>query len=166
MTGDPYQVRMLHPSDVSFSRGDGGVLQAVVQGTAYEEIALYRTFPLTRPAEYISVRTAQGEEIGVIADISELDPESFREAQTELRFRYLVPAVNRIDGIKQTPGLWIWKVQTNLGPMRLTMRNLHEHLQFPAPGRVLITDMDGRRSEIPDVRKLDARSRRELRKIM
>jgi hypothetical protein len=68
--------------------------------------------------------------------------------------------------IAQKPALWIWNVKTSLGPMTLALRNLHEHLQSPAPGRYLITDIEGRRCEIPDIAALDAHSRKQWGKIL
>jgi len=161
---DPYDIRCLDPADVVLSRGRGGVLRAVIDGTEYPEVALSRIFPLSIPKKYISVNKPDGEEIGIITDISQLGPSSLQELEAELRFRYLVPIVTRIDRIKQEPSLWIWDVQTDRGPMSLVMRNLHEHVQTVSQGRLMITDIDGRRCEIVQVDQLDAHSHKQLSK--
>lgn len=163
---DPYEIRLLDPSQVSFCRGQGGVLQMTIDGKAYPEVVLHRTFPFTHPHRYISLRNEKGEEIAILSDIEGLDEESRAEVETELRFRYLIPVVERIDKIKQNPGMWVWNLQTNLGPLVMTMRNLHDHIQIPKTGRMLITDMDGRRCEIVDIDKLDAHSRGQLSVIL
>lgn len=162
----PYEVVILNPAAVSLTRNSGGLLQAVIDGVEHPHVALFRTYPLSRPFQYISVRDPKGEEIGIVRALSELDTDSRQEAEAELRLAYLVPRVTRIDRIKDEPGLWIWDLQTDRGPLRAAMRNLHEHLQVPGTGRLLITDMDGRRCEIASVEALDSHSRRELAKVM
>jgi hypothetical protein len=163
---DPYEVRILEPEDIWLERSEGGMLRAVVSGVRYSEVVLFRTYPFSRPAEYISLRTQNGEEIGIIRSLSELEEDSRKEAERELNLRYLIPRITHIESITQTPALWIWKVDTTLGEMTLALRNLHEHLQSPAPGRYLITDIEGRRCEIPDLAALNAHSRKMWKKIV
>jgi hypothetical protein len=163
---DPYEVVILDPSTVALVRGRGGLLQAVIGGEEYLHVGLLRTYPLSKPFHYLSVRNPKGEEIGILRDLAELDPDSRAAAEAELKFAYIVPVVTRIDRIKDEPGLWIWDLQTDRGPLRAVMRNLHEHMQSPGPGRLLITDMDGRRCEIASIEALDVHSRRELSKAM
>ncbi|WP_409341593.1 DUF1854 domain-containing protein [Paenibacillus sp. MBLB4367] len=165
MTGH-YDVAELDPATVAFRRSPGGVMTMESNGESYPEVLLYRTFPLSMPTQFISVRSSNGEEIGVIADLDSLDERSRREAERELTLRYLVPKVIRIERIKQNPGMWVWELETTLGPLKLTMRNLYEHLQSPAPGRLLISDMDGNRCEIENMEQLDANSKKWLRKFL
>jgi hypothetical protein len=163
---DPYEIQILDSRQVWMERSPGGVLQATIDGVDYPEILLFRAYPFSRPTEYISVRTPKEEEIGLIRSLNELEAASRKEVERELNLRYLIPRVTHIEKIKQTPGLWIWKVETTLGSMTLALRNLHEHLQSPAPGRYLITDIEGRRCEIPDIAALDAHSRKQWNKIV
>jgi hypothetical protein len=159
-------VKYLNPSNVQLTRGSGGLLEGMIDGVHYPEITLRSIFPLSRPKQYISVRLPDGVEIGIIPDLSDLDTDSMREAEQELRFRYIVPVVTRIDQIVEESGLWIWNLQTDRGPLRLIMQNLHEYIIAPSPTRLIITDMDGRRCEISDIHTLDSHSRKELNKIL
>ncbi|MCS7459797.1 DUF1854 domain-containing protein [Paenibacillus doosanensis] len=163
---DPYEIVMLNAGSVWFGRSEGGVLQAVIDGVEYPEVLLYRSYPFSRPMEYISVRTPKEEEIGLIRELEELEAGSREEAVRELNLRYLIPRVTHIESIAQKPALWIWKVETTLGAMTLALRNLHEHLQSPASGRYLITDIEGRRCEIESVEALDSHSRKQWNKIL
>jgi len=163
---DTYDIRMLGPDDVYFSRGAGGVLQGVVNGQPYDELVVHRAFPFRYASEYISVRTPKGDELGIVRDIAELNEESASELERELQFRYFLPRVTRVDSVKFKSDLWLWELQTHLGPTRLAMRNLHEHLQYPGGGRVVLTDLNGKRCEIADWRALDAHSRRQLEEVL
>ncbi|MCQ6558344.1 DUF1854 domain-containing protein [Paenibacillus mendelii] len=163
---DPYEIYMLEPERISFSRGPGGVFQGVIDGKEYEEIIVHRAFPFLYTSQFISVRDAKEEEIGVIRDIAELDEESRAEMERELQFRYFLPRVTRVDSVKHRTDLWIWELQTNLGPTRLVMRNLHEHMQFPGGSRIVLTDMNGKRCEIGDWKALDSHSRKQLRDVV
>jgi hypothetical protein len=163
---DPYEINILEPGVVSFSRRQGGVFQGTINGKAYEEIILYRIFPFQYTTQFISVRDAKGEEIGVISDIQQLDEESRAEMDKELQLRYFLPLVTQIDSIKQKSDLWIWELQTNLGPTRIVMRNLHEHMQYPSVNRIILTDINGKRCEIRDWLALDGHSRNQLKDIL
>lgn len=161
-----YEIHVLPAEAVSFSRSAGGLLQGVIEGKAYEEIKLYRTHPFTYPSSYLSIRTTKDEELGIIEQLDALDEESRRELEQELNYRYFLPQVTRIDSIKRKTDLWIWELQTNLGPTRITMRNLHEHIQLPEPQRMILTDINGKRCEIQNWTSLDAHSRKQLKDVV
>ncbi|TYP76822.1 DUF1854 domain-containing protein [Paenibacillus methanolicus] len=163
---DRYDIRLLKPDDVYLSRGEGGVLQGVVDGKPYDELIVHRTFPFRHPSAYISIRTTKDEELGIVRDIRELHSESAAELRKELQFRYFIPQVIRIDSIQRKSDLWLWKLQTDLGPTRLAMRNLHEHIQYPGGNRAILIDINGKRCEISDWRTLDSHSRRLLEEVL
>jgi hypothetical protein len=160
---DPYEILILESDRTSFSRSSGGVLQGVIDGKLLDEVVVYRVFPFRYTNKYISIRNTKGDELGIIRDIAELDEESRLEVEQELQFRYFLPKVTRVDSVKSKNDLWIWELQTNLGPTRITMRNLHEHMQFPEGNRIILTDMNGRRCEISDWKALDGHSRKQLK---
>lgn len=161
-----YDIRLLGPDDIYLSRSNGGVLQGVVDGQPYEELTVYRTFPFRYATAYISIRDAKDKELGIVRDIAELNEESADELAKELEFRYFLPRVTRIESVKLKSGLWIWELQTHLGPTRMTMRNLHEYMQFSGDARIILVNMNGKRCEIPDWRALDAHSRRQLEDVL
>lgn len=61
--------------------------------------------------------------------------------------------------VRQHHDLWIWQLETDAGLMRMTMHNLHEHVQRHGANRILLTDMNGRRAEIRDLQALDGASK-------
>jgi hypothetical protein len=148
------------------SRDHGGILNVIINNEVYEEISLYRTFPFSKPYEYISIRTKSDEELGIIKNIEKLEKLSKEEAYKELRLRYLIPKVTHILAIEQEPGLWTMELDTDRGKLQLLMRNIHEHIQYTGTERILITDMEGKRCEITEINKLDKHSLRELDKVL
>jgi hypothetical protein len=164
--GDTYDIRILEPDEVIFSRGQGGVFQGIIDGKAFKELTVYRTFPFLYTTQYISIRDNKGEELGIIRDIAQLDEECGTEVEKELQFRYFLPRVTRVESVKQKTDLWLWELQTNLGQTRMAMRNLHEHMQFPGGGRIILTDFNGKRCEIADWHGLDAHSRKQLSEVI
>ncbi|PLR99070.1 DUF1854 domain-containing protein [Bacillus sp. T33-2] len=163
---DPFDIIIFDSKEISFTRSVGGVLSAVIDGAVYPEITLHQAFPFKKPSQFISVWEKNDRELGVIRDTKELDQESKNEIEKELRFRYIIPIVARVQSISEEMGLWIFQLVTDRGDLQLIMQNIHEHIQFIASDRLVITDMDGNRCEIPDIKLLDAHSRRELEKII
>ncbi|MDQ6417875.1 DUF1854 domain-containing protein [Paenibacillus sp. LHD-117] len=161
-----YDIRRLTHAEISLSRNKGGILQGVVDGQICEEVVVYRAFPFKHDSSYISIRNVKGEELGIVYMISDLDKESADELEKELQLRYFLPKVTRVDSVKNKSGLWLWDLQTHLGRTKMVMRNLHEHIQYPGGGRIILTDLNGKRCEIPDWQALDSQSRKKLEEVI
>jgi hypothetical protein len=73
-----------------------------------------------------------------------------------------MPVVMRIEVVKERFGTVEWAVETTRGPRKFTMRNLRENIVQPSPGRYVLSDVDGTRYDVPDLEKLDAKSRAHL----
>ena len=80
----------------------------------------------------------------------------------ELARRYLVPAVQRILTAKERFGTVDWEMETDRGVRKLTTRNLRENVQRPAPGRIILSDVDGNRYDIRNIDELDLNSQQLL----
>jgi len=107
----------------------------------------FRSFPLSRPDEYISLRDGE-DEIGIIRDLREFDPETRKLIYELLDQRYFIPRVTRIVSTKQRYGGMTWVVETDRGARTLITKGLHEALSENGPGRYFITDVDANRIEI------------------
>ncbi|WP_417899010.1 DUF1854 domain-containing protein [Bacillus haimaensis] len=163
---DLFEITYINPGVTSFTRSAGGMLQMETSGDLFAEITIRRTYPMSRPYEYLSVWTKDDKEIGIIRNIKELDDESREALVAELKLRYVIPAVTQIISIKAEPGLWTFQVKTDRGDLQLLMRNIHEHIQSIGVNRLIITDMEGKRCEIKDTESLDAASRKQLSKVI
>jgi hypothetical protein len=126
------------------------------------EVTLVRLFPLADPNTWISVLGKEGRELGVVLDPSGLGTEDHALLHEELRRRYLVPEVQRILSRRPRFDLMEWVVETDRGQATFLTRNLREQQQPPSSDRVIITDIEGNRYDVPDLEALDPISRRRL----
>ncbi|MCL6445716.1 MAG: DUF1854 domain-containing protein [Alicyclobacillus sp.] len=164
-----FEAKYLDADAVRLRHGERGVLEGDIDGETYPHLSLVRAFPLSKADGYLAVLAHTGEdvkEVGMIRSLAALDDESRQAAERELQLRYVVPRITRIDQIRQEPAFWRWRVETDRGPVELIMRNIHEHVRSAGPGRLLITDVDGRRFELADIGRLDTRSRALLRRYL
>ena len=79
-----------------------------------------------------------------------------------LREYYMIPRITKFIKMREKFSIWMWTVETDRGVCTFEIRN---HLTAIKPlydGRVLIKDANDNRYEIPDIKKLDKRSRRML----
>lgn len=166
---DGFEATYLEPANVRFFHGSRGVLEGEIAGQFYKHLSLTRAFPLAMANLYLAVLSHEDkepQEIGMLRRLDELDEDSRLAAERALMLHYVVPTITRIDTIKQETAFWRWKVQTNRGPATLIMRNIHDHVRVLSSDRLLITDVDGRRFELPDVQELDGHSRGLIRRYL
>jgi len=157
----------LDAAGLHLRRGPRGEVRLLLPDRCYREVTLARAFPLSRPGAWISIRARGGGEVGLIPGTGALDAESRACAEEELRLRYFTPKVTAILDLRdEVPGGRgggvIWELETDRGPATLRMPNTNEHIQPLGEGRIFLTDRAGNRYEIPDLRALDAASRRRL----
>lgn len=162
---EEYDIAYFDPQEVEFFYENGTTVHFRHRGTVYQNIGIFRTFPFSKPYEYISIWNDETE-LGVIKSVDQLKDESKAVLRRELHVRYVVPGVKKIRSIKEEPGLWIFELDTDRGPLKLMMRNIHEHLDLLPSNRIIITDMDGKRCEITNIKELDLHSRKELSKVI
>lgn len=158
MDGEQYRAEelvWLDPKQLRFFRHKGILRLTIGEERSYWKVSVYRCFPLTDPDKYISVRDAMNREIGLIRDLSELEPESRRVVKEELERKYLVPIIKRILGVKERIGLLLWEVETDRGNRKFLTRASQEGIEQPEPHRCVLVDLDGNRYYIPDITSLD-----------
>ena len=152
-------VRYLESTSLRFI-DRGASLRLTVDGeVSYLDVEVIRLFPLSEPERYLSVRGNDKQEICVIRRLADLDPENRRLVLQELERRYLMPIVKSVVNVKERFGVAEWEVETNRGRRTFAMRNLHESIIQLSPDRCLLSDVDGNRYDVRDLRQLDAASR-------
>jgi hypothetical protein len=151
-------LRYLDPRKLRFFRCGATLRMTVEADCSYLGVSVVRTFPLSEPRRFLSVRDGGNKEIGVIVNLKELDRESRPLVAEELKRRYLVPVVHRVVGVKERFGIVDWKVETDRGMRDFTTRNLRDNVSQPSPDRYLLTDVDGNRYDVRDITALDPRS--------
>jgi hypothetical protein len=151
-------IRTFNPDEIRLSYDEFDDLRLTLSdGGEYAKIDVIRSFPLTSPQRFIMLVDRDGEEIGIIDNLAELDKESIRVVKAELAKSYFVPEILRINSLDEDYGVPRWDVETDRGPRRFQLRSRRDSRLLEA-GRVLIQDIDGNRYAVPDYRMLDARS--------
>ncbi len=141
----------------------GATLRLTVEDDrSYFRVSVLRALPLSEPGRFFSVRDAENKEVGMIVDPSGLSEENRRLVDEDLSRRYLVPVVKRILTARERFGTVDWEIDTDRGQCKLTTRNLRENVQRPAPGRIILSDVDGNRYDIRDLDELDLHSQQLL----
>jgi len=122
--------------------------------------------PLSRTNQYLCLLDSKGNEIVMLKDPTTLPPESWEAVQQELRRRYMTAQVLEITEARVEYGATYWSVDTNRGAREFVTQSLQENAQWLSEAHLLLIDVDGNRFEIPDVNKLEPRSRRFITAIL
>ncbi|NLL43321.1 MAG: DUF1854 domain-containing protein [Firmicutes bacterium] len=144
----------------------GGLVSLNLGDQFYPKVDLHLAFPFTEPERFISVREPEGEEIGLIRDLSELDAASQKAVRDELSWRYYTPQIKRIVSYKEEFGHTYWEVETDRGLRKFVTRGRDQTVRSISARRTLIIDVSGNRYEIADLAELDARSRDYLATLL
>lgn len=147
----------LSSESLHLSRDSHGALQARVDGRNYEDVKPVRAFPLTAPSSCVFLLDGEEHEIGLIAELNELEPKARELIEAELAQRYFPTQIESLFTVKSSHGVTTWEAQTDRG-----MRTVHikdrSDIRRLERGHVVFTDVEGIRYEIPDTSKLDDRS--------
>ena len=183
---DPWQTALqgldlilLEPDSCRLHGDGGGRIWGSVHGQEHPELMVHRAYPLSAPLEWISIvavedpdsdgRRSDGGrpdrvELGVLEALDGCDTETRRAIEDALRVRYFLPRILRIASVEEEApgqnGALVWELLTDRGPMRLRMASLFDGItQIRGTNRVLLSDREGNRADIPDVGTLDPQSR-------
>lgn len=164
LSEDLLELRFLTKKNCIFKPTKGGFLSLEHNEKTYDRIGVYRTFPFTHPNEYISIREVddKAREIGMIKSLEDISKEQRDLLEEQLRIRYFTPVISKIIDIKDEYGYAYFDVQTDYGVCRFTTSMGGGSTVNLTDTRILITDLDGNRFEIPDINKL---SSSELKKL-
>jgi len=155
------ELNLLDPGHVRIYRDAFEDLILEVEGDqVYREIQVLRSFPVSAGDRFIALRDSEGNELGIIRDISQLDRHSRRILEAELERVYFVPRITRVDTIVERFHIPRWEVETDRGPRAFEVRSGRHgrDVRILGGGRILIRDADGNQYEIPDYRRLDLAS--------
>ena len=163
-SADLLELRYITKENATFSRTPGGFVKLTYKDTTYDRVGVYRTFPVTQPEEFISIREAneKAREIGVVEKLSDLDPEQAKMLKEQLDLRYFTPEITKVFDIKTEYGYGYFHVMTTYGECRFTIHNGGSSVVSLTDTRIIITDLDGNRFEVPDIMKLTVAERKKL----
>lgn len=124
-------------------------------GGQEEPVTALRAFPLTHPFQFVVLRREGGEEVGLVAEADELDPDSSRALRAYLEDHYFLPRIVTIHKVTERFGTSVWDLETSSGRIEVTTRPLNEAVQEISSGHYVLTAVDENRYEIPDLGALD-----------
>lgn len=155
--------RYLNGAFVRFTENDKVFVDVEFYGgEKYTGAELHRLFPISGRNKYISVLDSDGNEIGIIRDVNDLAGESKEVVERVLDNFYMIPKITRFIKMTEKFKIWMWTAETDRGVFTFEIRNHLTALKPLYDGRILIKDADDNRYEIPDVNKLDSRSRKMI----
>ena len=128
----------------------------------WDRVFLHRAFPFDDPYEYISVLDKDQNEIGIIGDLRNIEPNMRKLIEEELERKYYTPTIKAIKQIKERYGFSHWKVETDIGPLQFTVQDTYRSIIRVTSTRLFVVDMNGNRYEIPDIHELDRKSYRMI----
>jgi hypothetical protein len=161
---DPEQVKVYRNAELG-----GRVCATIANEVTLLEPRFLRAHPLSDPDRYLAIREndpGQGKEHGLLRHWQRLDRESYELVKAELERRYLHPVLLEILSVKDYGGVAVCDIETDRGPREITLRDVRDNVVYLKGGRVLITDAEGNRYDIPDTNQLDPRSAQLLAKIL
>lgn len=134
------------------------VLHISVNGEEFDDVRPRRAFPVSGKAPFITFISEKGKEVALLTTPHGLDKESRRVLDRALLHMYYTPKILRVDDVSETMGVSLWHVQTDQGYATFEISDRQRFIRLLAGGRYIITDVDGNRFEIEDIKKLDKRS--------
>lgn len=163
-SADLLELRFLTKENAVFERTAGGFVKLTYKEKTYDRVSVYRTFPVTLPEEYISIREAdeKAREIGVVEKLSALEEEQAEMLREQLRLRYFTPEITKVYDIKTEYGYGYFHVMTTYGECRFTIHTGGSSVVSLTDTRIVINDLDGNRFEIPDITRLTTSERKKL----
>ncbi|RKY78077.1 hypothetical protein DRQ00_05870 [candidate division KSB1 bacterium] len=159
--------KLLDPERIQLSRkSKQGVQLTISEEGSYSKIKIVRAFPLSHPDRYVAFLDDKDEEIGMVKDPKELDPQSRKIVEGELDKRYLVSIIKKIRSIRTDFGTSYWDVDTNRGRRDFVIQGVQDNVVWLGERRLLLVDVDGNRFEIPDYSSLDKKSASLLEEVL
>lgn len=132
----------------------------------YARVSLRRAFPFDAPDSYISVFDADGDEIGMVVELSGIAPEQAALLRGELEAVYYMPHVRRILSIANKRGFQLWRLDTDAGETEITVLDANSNIIKTSGDGVIILDRNGNRYGIESISALDDASRRRIYQYM
>lgn len=157
-------LRYLTKENAVFARTEGVFISLEFDGKKWERVQVIRLFPFTEPDQFISIRTVEerSKEIGVIEDMKKVSKETRKMLEEQLKLHYFTPVIQKVLDIKDEYGYAYFHVMTDRGECRFTINMGGNAVVRLTDTRLLITDLDENRFEIPDVLQLSQKEQRKL----
>ena len=127
-------------------------------GNDYIDVAVVPLFPISASKHWVSIVSAEGEELACLDSIQGLSTSNVALLEEELALREFVPIIEKVIRVSGITEPCEWFVETNHGATSFVLKTEEDVRRISAKA-VSITDANGIRFRIEDMKKLDKRSR-------
>lgn len=131
-------------------------------GEKFYDLEPRRLFPVTGVNDYISFLDENGDEKFILRHISDLPEDQQKILEGCLAEYYRIPKITKILDRKDSSQVFIWTVETDRGVFTFRINSYITGIKQLYDQRILITDSKDNHYEIPDINKLDPKSRKSL----
>lgn len=128
----------------------------------YSRVFLHRCFPNEITDGYISVLDSENNEAGIIKSLNDFPEDVKALLETELKRRYFVFTIKKIRSVKEKYGYSYWTVDEEKGEREFTVQDTYRSINKITDDRIVVTDIDGNRYEIPSLSALDRKSQKRI----
>jgi hypothetical protein len=147
-------------AELRLERRPDGQLWAVL-GPRASPVWVRRCFPWTAPARFVSLRDRDEEEVALVRDLDELEPDSRRALEASLLEAGFVLEIEAVEAVEDEIEIRTFRVRTRQGPRRF--QTLRDEWPRPTPGGgILLRDVAGDLYWVREPARLDRRSRAHL----
>ena len=155
----------LDAARVRLSENRDGTLDVKAGSRTFKRVRVKLGRPLYRPGDYASILGEKGE-VGLLVNLEGIRAAD-RAILEEHRVRGdLTTKLLKINDISHQFGASYWDVLTEKGPRQFVIRGTSEHVRWLSDDRLLITDVNGNRFELPSINGLDSDSRDHIHLIL
>lgn len=141
-------------------RADGRLWLQRTSGDA-QPVSVQRCFPWSRPLEWLSIRSEEGEEVELIENLGKLDSESAEALLKALEEAAFVFTIEALESVTEEFELRQWRVRLKEG-LRSFQTKLNSWPREVPGGGLLIQDVGNDLYLIPDLERLDPASSKLL----
>lgn len=131
-------------------------------GRIFTDLEPRRLFPLTGLQKYITLLDSEGVEKAIIRNLATLPDKDRKIIEDCLEEYYLIPKITKIIDCREKFGLLTIEVETDKGNASIEIRNIIHGIKLMYRTRVLFRDNNDNRYEIPDINRLDKKSRAQI----
>lgn len=142
----------------------GRLVLILPDGNRFEGLVPVRCYPFSAPDQWVSLCDEHGHEVVCLDDLRRIPEDARRVLTEEIAQREFIPIIHRIESIEPDNEPSTWSVVTDRGPTRFLLQT-EDHIRRLGPG-ALIMDVNGIRFHLPDLDRLDAHSRKLLRRYL
>src|SRR4051794_13456275 len=143
----------------------GRIVLTDVAGHQHIGVVVVRAFPGSDPQCAVSICDSRGHEIAFVESLNTLPAETRQLLETELARREFMPTIQRILNDPPHTEPTQWQVLTDRGTIMFRLERDSDVRRY-GDHRVLVIDSNGMHYQIPDLRQLDAHTRRVLDRVL